>query len=332
LIRVIPNGQGSDGDLTEHGRAGALPASHELEEIARLALDATALGLCVLDLQGRLIWANRACARLLGYSDPAALLGQSFHALAHPRRPDGTAFSAAESPIQQALRGDEGTHRDDACFGRADGRGFPVEYWSEPLRREGIVIGAVITFLDISARQAAEARVRHLAYYDALTDLPNRVLFHDRLEMALARCRRQDRILAVHLLDLDHFKAINDAHGHAAGDALLRAVADRLRNSVRATDTVARLGGDEFAVLQADLPDVADAITLAGRLVGTMAKPFLIDRGTIRSTASIGSAVYPRDGPSHDLLLQNADRAMYLAKSNGRNTYRLLTTTPDWIS
>jgi len=160
-----------------------------------------------------------------------------------------------------------------------------------------------------------------LAYFDPLTGLPNRALFQDRLQQAVALAKRQNRLLAVHFLDLDHFKAVNDSLGHSCGDALLQAVAGRLQRSLRASDTVARLAGDEFAIVQTNLAEVEGAATLAGRLLAVVSEPVVIHHQTIDATASIGIAIYPLDDPSGDQLLTCADQAMYLAKKSGRNDF-----------
>ena len=164
-----------------------------------------------------------------------------------------------------------------------------------------------------------------MAYHDSLTDLPNRVLFLDRLSQAMAQAQRQHRLVAVQFLDLDHFKVVNDTLGHAVGDTLLKAIADRLRYAVRAGDTVARFGGDEFAILQPDLPRAEGAAVLAAQLLKVISGPFRVNQRHIHTTASIGVTVYPFDGDDENQLLQNADMAMYLAKKEGPNNYKFFT-------
>src|SRR5262249_8060944 len=151
--------------------------------------------------------------------------------------------------------------------------------------------------------------------------LPNRTLFQDRLQQAVAVANRQGRMLAVHFLDLDHFKSVNDSHGHALGDALLRGVADRLKRSIRASDTVARIAGDEFAIIQTDLAQTEGAATLAGRLLTVISAPLVLEHLTVQSTVSIGIAIYPQDDSLGGELLSHADRAMYVAKKRGRNDF-----------
>lgn len=175
---------------------------------------------------------------------------------------------------------------------------------------------------DVTERRAIEARIAHMAHHDALTDLPNRACFHERLQAAFARQHRQPQQGAVLCLDLDGFKGVNDTLGHAAGDALLRAVADRLRACVRETDTVARLGGDEFVILQTAVPAPEAASQLAARLIGQLSKPFTIQGQSLVVGASLGIAMLPSDGATPDLLLHNADLALYGAKAEKRGSFR----------
>lgn len=309
----------------EHVAAAA--ALRERDEHVRLLLDSTAEAICGIDLAGSCIWVNQACARMLGYAGPDDFLGKNLHTLVHHSRPDGTPLSEEECQIHQLLKRNDNAHAEDQVFWREDGTCFPVEYWSHPVRRDGQVIGAVVTFLDITARKKAEAQIQHLAYFDALTDLPNRVLFQDRLKQALTHAKRQNRLAAVHFFDLDHFKDVNDSLGHAVGDKLLKAIAERLQNSLRASDTVARLGGDEFAILQTDLARVEAAANLAEKVLKIISEPFLIDGHQIRTTVSIGITVYPIDDGMGTQLLQNADMAMYLAKKEGRNNFQFYTAS-----
>jgi diguanylate cyclase len=159
------------------------------------------------------------------------------------------------------------------------------------------------------------AKVRHFAYHDELTGLPNRALLLDRLSQALVRARRQQKLLALLLLDLDGFKGINDRLGHAAGDTLLQRVAERLLSSVRGGDTVCRYGGDEFVLLLPEVEDQKHALEVAKKIRARLAKPYLVGDHSIAVTASIGVAVYPVDAVSQDELIRQADVAMYRAKT-----------------
>ncbi len=188
--------------------------------------------------------------------------------------------------------------------------------------------GWVTTHEDISERRHAEKQIAYMAHHDAVTDLPNRILFRERVEDALKRVPRGERV-AMLCLDLDRFKAVNDTLGHPVGDALLRSVATRLTASVREGDTVARFGGDEFAVLQIGGPQPEGAIVLAQRLVEALGVPYEIDGQQVIIGTSIGIAIAPMDGPDADQLHKNADTALYRAKSEGRGTYRFFEPEMD---
>jgi diguanylate cyclase (GGDEF)-like protein/PAS domain S-box-containing protein len=191
-----------------------------------------------------------------------------------------------------------------------------------PLKDAGNVVTGVLTSsLDITARKRTEAHLRHLAHHDPLTDLPNRTLLRERMRRLIARARRGDQLFALHLLDLDGFKAVNDLLGHSAGDRFIKAVGDRLRGAIREEDTLARLGGDEFAILQAQVAGPEDAAEFAQRVLAVVAEGTGFDESTIRTTASIGIAIHPADGIDAEDLLKNADLAMYRAKAEKGNHY-----------
>src|SRR6185436_8745474 len=178
---------------------------------------------------------------------------------------------------------------------------------------------------DISERRRAEEQIEYQAYHDALTGLPNRLLFRDRVTVALAHAKRQHTPVAVMFLDLDRFKDVNDTLGHSLGDELLRAIAARLRSVLREGDTIARMGGDEFTILLADLKQAGDAVTIAQKLLDVVAEPLRIEDEELYVTTSIGIALFPADGDSAEALLQSADGAMYRAKEAGRNSFQLCT-------
>lgn len=180
-------------------------------------------------------------------------------------------------------------------------------------------------FSDITVIKQAEEKLRRLAHYDMLTNLPNRVLFIDRLENALHRSKRYDNLLAVMFLDLDGFKLINDTLGHRAGDKLLIEVAERLSDSIRKSDTAARLGGDEFTVIMLDISGMSSASIIAERIINSLSKPYLINEKEVYVTASIGIAIYPYDGYDTENLIKNADTAMYHAKEMGKNNYQFFS-------
>ncbi|MBF0613860.1 MAG: diguanylate cyclase [Magnetococcales bacterium] len=175
---------------------------------------------------------------------------------------------------------------------------------------------------DITQSREREKHLKHLAFHDPLTHLPNRQLFHDRLHQALAQGRRHGQMVGVMLFDLDHFKGINDTLGHAAGDDLLREVANRLKGCVRESDTVARLGGDEFTAVLTNLSDASQVRKVAKKMLKALGKKYLLTGQKIAVTASIGVSLYPDDGDDLADLLDKADKALYHAKSAGRDTVR----------
>ena len=232
--------------------------------------------------------------------------------------------------LREATR-TRGTFRDlRCCYRDAQGGSRVCRLAGRPTRdHAGTFLGYRGTAADITAEVEAHERANHLALHDALTELPNRILLRERLELALAAVKRQQSRVAVLCLDLDHFKEVNDTLGHGAGDALLREVAARLQSCTRGMDTVARLGGDEFAIVQVSLDMPADAQSLCRRLVECLRAPFTIEGHELFVGASIGVALAPEDGLDHERLLKNADIALYRAKQAGRGTFRFFEPQMD---
>ena len=259
---------------------------------------------------------NEGAARLFGYS-ATEVIGKAAADFVMPEEPD------ALTQIRERIRRGEQIGHFEAVGETKEGRPIHLSIGVSPIQDEsGVIVGMASIAREITASKQAEARLRHLAYFDPLTGLPNRALLQDRLQQAVALAKRQDRLLAVHFLDLDYYKTVNDSLGHAQGDAVLQALAGRLKRSIRASDTVARYGGDEFAVIQTNLAQAEGAVTLAGRLMAVISEPVVLPHQTVRTTASIGIAIYPLDDPSGEQLLAHADTAMYLAKKSGRNDFR----------
>jgi diguanylate cyclase (GGDEF)-like protein/PAS domain S-box-containing protein len=175
---------------------------------------------------------------------------------------------------------------------------------------------------EIAERRRVEEKIKHIAFHDVLTSLPNRALFQDRLSLALAHARRNNEMLAILFLDLDRFKVINDSLGHTVGDQLLQGVAERLKKCVREDDTIARLGGDEFIILLPGISHVDHVSAVARKILDTIKQPWHVGGIELFVTASIGVALYPNDGEQIDVLLKNADAAMYRSKEEGRNDYQ----------
>ncbi|GBD44614.1 putative signaling protein [bacterium HR40] len=284
----------------------------------RLALlDRVADGVIGTDDDGRILWLNRSAEVIFGY--PAdELLGRPFDLLlaASDRRP------ASFRALVEEIRG-EPTGQAEAVGRRRDGEAIPIEIFAAPV--ELPPGGYALTVRDITVRRQTEEAVRALAYYDPLTGLPNRLLFHDRLGQAIERARRNRQFLAVMLVDLDRFKLINDSLGLQAGDAMLRAVGERLRECLRKSDTVARLGGDEFMVLLHGINGAEAAAKVAQKLLDGLKAPFRIHGDELDTSACIGIAMYPHDGTDPDVLIKNADAALGRAKEQGRNHYQFYT-------
>lgn len=206
---------------------------------------------------------------------------------------------------------------------RKDGSLYYEEKTITPIKdQSGTITHYVATGKDISERIQIQERLQHMAHHDALTDLPNRNLFLDRLQQSLNRARWHDRLVAVMFMDLDRFKIINDTLGHNVGDQLLLQLSQRLAKTVRDGDTIARFGGDEFAILLDDINSESHISSLAEKLLDTLATPFKVNKQELFVTASIGVSIFPNDGEDSDTLLRNADVAMYRAKDLGKNNYQ----------
>jgi diguanylate cyclase (GGDEF)-like protein len=275
-------------------------------------------GLMMVDATGRVVVCNQRAISLLDLPPELMARRPMFdEVLEHQLRTEE--FRRSDIDVAKVLEEyrRSGVDAMPLVYERARPDGRILEIRSTRLQGGGIVR----TYTDITARRAAEERVRYQATHDALTGLANRSLFAQRLDEAIALSERSGRGLALLYLDLDRFKQVNDTRGHQAGDKLLRAVAERLLALARASDTVARLGGDEFAVLQSLADSPAVAATLAQRLVAAIASPFDIDGVPAEIGVSIGIARYPADATSADTLLSCADRALYGAKREGRGVF-----------
>ena len=271
-------------------------------------------------MRGRMLYVSEAARSLLGYEASQMVDHSIFEFIAEE---DHHVLRQVTMRIQQERSPQTFSYR----VVRSDGSRIWFETTSraipDPVTGELSEIVAVSR--DISERRRAEEQIEYQAYHDALTGLPNRLLFRDRLTIALAHAKRQQTPVAVMFLDLDRFKFVNDTLGHSLGDELLRAVAARLRTVLREGDTIARMGGDEFTVLLTDLTSPTDAAKIAQKLLDTVAHPIRVEGHELYATTSIGIALFPSDGDTAEALLQNADSAMYRAKEIGRNSYQLCT-------
>ena len=270
----------------------------------------------VTDARGRVVTVNPAFTALTGIDQIAA---------------SGRPASAVVScPYTEESRGEfadqlerNGCWRGELDDLRASGETYPKSLSIYPVRGPGGGIAHYVhSFSDISARREAERKIHHLAHHDMLTGLPNRLSLQLRMEQVMAHARRHGTLLAVLMIDMDHFKDINDTLGHHVGDALLVEVGKRLLRCVRQSDVVARLGGDEFVVLVTDMVTTLTAAAVAEKIVATLSAPYAVEAYQLHSTPSVGIGVFPNDGETVDDLLRNVDSAMYHAKAAGRNNYQ----------
>jgi diguanylate cyclase (GGDEF)-like protein/PAS domain S-box-containing protein len=281
--------------------------------LLELTLENMSQGLCMFDRNQRLVVCNRHYADMYGLAPEQTAPGTTLRSILEARVAAGHSPADAQEYIDRRLAEVARPEPYYAVNHLRDGRVVAVMH--QP-KRDG---GWVAIHQDITAQKRVEAEVAHMARHDSLTDLANRTLFMEKIDEALARLRRGGEKFSVFMIDVDRFKAVNDSLGHPVGDALLKAVAHRLRAAIRETDTVARFGGDEFAILQTQKEG---AVTLAKRILEAINEPFDLDGYKAAIGASIGIARAPDDGASADELLKNADLALYRVKSTGRNAFR----------
>ncbi len=299
--------------------ADALASS---EGLFRATFHQAATGIAHITPEGRILRANDKFCRMLGYSLDELRQRDLFALSDEGEREALRRFLAqrlvAHSPVFSP--------EIEKAYRRKDGGQLWV-YEALGLVRDaqGRPDFLVVVTQDISARKELEMRLSHDALHDALTGLPNRVMFHDRFERVLESARRHGRHAAVLYVDLDGFKSVNDQWGHAAGDLLLQQAARRLEGCVRAEDTVARLGGDEFGIVLATIEQADHCEVVADKVLSAMKQPFVLDGAVARVSASVGAALFPRHGSNADVLLAQADSAMYAAKQAGKNRFSIDT-------
>jgi len=328
-IRPLANGGwvGTYEDITEQRRleaerTAAVIQVREQHRRFNAALNNMSQGLCMIDAEHNVIVCNRRYLQIFGFSPDEVKPGISMREVMRRTvaRGNQTAMNAEQlydNYVKRLNAGRASIHRH-----LADGR--VLEVVNEPMP-EG---GWIVTYEDITERYQAEQNIARMARHDSLTDLPNRLLFREKMAEGLARVQAGGEAMAVLCLDLDNFKTINDTLGHPIGDALLRAVADRLRGVVGEGDTIARLGGDEFAILQAASSSYA-AEALAGRVVDVLASPIMLEGHEINTGLSVGIALAPNDGIAADHLMKCADLALYRAKAEGRGLFRFFEPEMD---
>ena len=286
---------------------------------AAAVFDCTREGVLVTDAKGQIVHVNRAFMAITGYSRED-VMGQQPSLFKSGRH----SSNFYQQMFQTLAR--DGEWSGEIWNRRKSGEIYPQWQTIRVIHDDlGQVSHYVAVFSDISAIKDSEHELAHLAHHDPLTDLPNRLLFTDRAEQALASAQAHKRGCALLLLDLDHFKIINDSLGHNVGDQLLKGVGERLKGLFGPGVTLARLGGDEFAVLAESCPQVVQAAALAQRMLDAMKQPFLFDGHQLFISASIGISLFPSDALSAEQLLRNADSALFKAKSAGREGYALYT-------
>ncbi|MGB7848081.1 MAG: EAL domain-containing protein [Candidatus Acidiferrum sp.] len=324
ITPVVTNGEithfvGVKQDISERKRAET--ALQQAEGKYRAIFEDSVVGIFQTTPEGCPLSINRALANMHGYDSPEQLLAEVSN-VAQQLFVDSGRLNELRSELDEkgVVRGVEL----ELC--RKDGaRKWALVNVRAVRDADGKVVLHEGTVEDITDRKVAEERVQYLAYYDALTGLPNRTLLTDRLAKAFAGARRRNERVALLFMDLDRFKLINDSLGHTAGDLLLQAVAERLRGWVREQDTVARLGGDEFLIVLSAIKDLGDAGVAADRIMKVMIPEFLVQGQPLSIACSLGISVFPDHGTDAETLFKNADTAMYSAKEKGRNNFQFFT-------
>ncbi|NEU74091.1 EAL domain-containing protein [Hassallia byssoidea VB512170] len=292
----------------------------ELEKslsLQQATLESTADGILVVDNKGNITGFNQKFVQMWCIPDSLMVSGNYRKALkmAIKELQDSRQYLAT---VRELYLNPDAQIYDAIAF--KDGRVF--ERYSQPQRIAGKIVGRVWSFRDVTAHKLAEAKIRHQALHDLLTDLPNRVLFNERLSESLAQAREKKEKLAVCFLDLDRFKTINDTLGHALGDKLLQSVAQRLTKYLRSSDFIARWGGDEFTLLFPEINDAKEAAYIVQHILAALKPEFDIENHHLHISASIGIALYPMHGEDGETLIKNADAALSRVKSQGRNNYQ----------
>jgi diguanylate cyclase (GGDEF)-like protein/PAS domain S-box-containing protein len=307
--------------LIESSGAQGDDSCRKAEENFRTLFNSVTDCMVILDRDGYIRNINRSGHERLGYT-AEELLGRHISQMEPPEL-----FAYKTPNILHAIE-QKGHTIFESAHVRRDGSVMPVEVNCKLIELDGQeVFFSVIR--DITERKQAEERIIHLAHYDALTNLPNRTLFYDRLEQAIAKAQRYQQKIAVLFLDLDGFKQVNDKFGHHVGDDLLKAVAERLNENARSMDTVARVGGDEFIFILNDVNHSDNAATVSRKIIESIARTFSIQGNICQISVSIGISVFPDDTTNADTLIKQADNAMYQAKNNGKNNYQFFNGMHD---
>ena len=281
-------------------------------------------GILITDSMGRIVEVNAMFSEVTGYTRDEAI-GQNPRTLLGSGRHDQAFFAARTQALQ------ENGHWIGEVWSRRKSGEIFVEMLTISVVRDpaGAIQNYVALFTDITPLKKHQDELEHIAHYDALTGMPNRVLLADRLQQAMLQSQRRSSALAVAYLDLDGFKPVNDQHGHEVGDQLLVTLSQRMKASLRESDTLARIGGDEFVALLVDIGERRDCELLLSRLLQAAATPVRVDGALLQLSASIGVTLYPQDNADADQLVSHADQAMYLAKQAGKNRFHLFDVAQD---
>ena len=298
-------------------------ALEEANERCKIAMNNMSQGLCMFDAQQRVVVCNERYPAMYGLAPAMTKPGTTLREIVRHRIAKGVYRAGGNAENYLTERVTPVTDATTQVHELTDGRVISIT------RRPMPGGGWVTTHDDITEMRRIETRIVHMAHHDALTDLPNRALLSERLEQALGGAGQNSPHWAVHMLDLDRFKEVNDTLGHPVGDALLKKVAERISGCLRETDTVARLGGDEFAILQSLSDSANEAEDLARRILELLSAPFDLDGHPVVIGTSIGIALAPQDGTDPGQLLKKADLALYRAKSLGRGTYHVFEPSLD---
>lgn len=274
----------------------------------------------ITDIKNNIIQVNKAFTEITGYS-PEEAIGKNPRILKSGQHSPEFYRSMWEILLKT------GSWQGEMMDRRKNGEIYPKWLSITVVRDEkGDISNYIALFSDITERKASYERIQYLAHFDALTDLPNRTLLNDHLDLSIAVARRSQTQFAILFLDLDRFKNINDSLGHHAGDLLLQLVSERLKSCAREMDTVARLGGDEFVILLSSISEPNDAARVAQKVVDAIAVPFMLDGNEVNIGTSIGIGIYPDNGQDRPTLIKNADAAMYHAKESGRNNFQFFSS------
>lgn len=292
----------------------------EAQNFLNRSMESSPVGVLLLDQQSRFSYLNQTVTTWLG-RDRQEFIDKTLDDVNPLVMPRETTQLIAEK-IKTAVQTGAAIAGKEIEIIKQDGDLMPVVFSVAGVKSEtGDILGGIIHIVDITERVRVEESLKHMATHDALTGLPNRRLFNDRIELEMAHARRNQQKLGLMYFDLDDFKRVNDTFGHSVGDHLLQLVGNRLANLLRESDTVARMGGDEFILLSPEMMNKQDAAPIAKRVMEALRRPFEFDGHSVRVSTSLGIAVFPDDGEDVDTLMKHADMAMYRSKEQGRDRY-----------